>query len=84
MRDKTTATSAERTKRRPAHHVAPKRRDLVTLSLGEETAEMLRWLRRRYIVEEDGLPAISASEVVRDLILQAYRQAVKRGRVKQP
>jgi hypothetical protein len=41
---------------------------------------MLRWLRRRYVIEEDGLPATSASEIVRDLVLQAYRRTVKRAR----
>jgi hypothetical protein len=59
---------------------APQRPDLITLSLGEETVAMLRWLRRRYIIEDDGLPATSASEIVRDLVLHAYRRTRQRAR----
>jgi hypothetical protein len=80
MPAKTTATSARRTKRRQTNNPLPQRPGLVTLSLGEETAAMLRWLRRRYIMKEDGLPATSASEIVRDLVLQANRRTVTRTR----
>jgi hypothetical protein len=74
------ARSAQRAKRKPAAKPAPQRPGLVTLSLGEEVAAMLRWLRRRHIIEDDGLPAMSSSEVVRDLVLQAYRRAQQRAR----
>lgn len=80
MRGKPPAVSSRRTKQPQANNALPQRPDLVTLSLGEETAAMLRWLRRRYVIEEDGLPATSASEIVRDLVLQAYRRTVKRAR----
>jgi hypothetical protein len=80
MPRKTTTKSAGRTKRRPTDNAIPQRPGLVTLSLGEETAAMLRWLRRRYIIEDDGLPAMSASEVVRDLVLHAYRRTRQHAR----
>jgi hypothetical protein len=69
-----------RSKRTSAAKEPPQRPGLVTLSLGEEVAAMLRWLRRRYLMEDDGLPATSASEVVRDLVLHAYRRAQQRAR----
>jgi hypothetical protein len=78
---KTTAKPvASRRKPAAGNSTAPQRPGLVTLSLGEETAEMLRWLRRRYIIEDDGLPATSASEIVRDLVLRAYRRTRQRAR----
>ena len=53
------------------------RRGLVTLSLGPDVRAMLQWLARRHMCA-DGLPASSASAVVRDLIRRAYGRAAKR------